>query len=826
MSDDVALPDFLDMHAALGQAWKDWSKSRDDVGEFENCLVLMELLATETRTWLYSRLAASDDITTDLTPKPDGPFGTEVSFLQQMQSHQFFSALASSMPEINNSFVSVDSVITLFKDYDNDYNNDSFQCALDQLSPSRDTWLTTIGHFVTLRNLYSHKAKQKDRNGAPINITARFTRLAPALGKAMSQWVSWMVHLAAKAFGSYRLLSRDEVLADNHYVLRDLREKQEVSSNFASTWYILYKEKHQPVELFARLETIEQISAEVRKRADRAESALFDSADKGMLLPLTGPAFGSPDHANSPGAREVIKRVRDVLGDPRFDSQKDLLKDYLARIVSARLNFEIIHLVPESRQDGNIKARLAGDLAVLALQASMSFGSSLSVSGSPLSGGSESLAQKDIDALSECFKDVFSTIGALPRAVPAGQRIDLGADTIEELLKWLRDEVNDGRLSLTSITRLADLVWHALRWDAPLYPDAEALDVQLWLGTPRDANTRRGMYRRTPASRGAALLIDQLKLIDYFEGWSDRLNTTLCDAMDDAKRWKWQDPHDLLAKTMARCLDIRRGESSASEINGDKENVFIVDATFDDRICRALALNKTPSAVVYPIDLEDIHKKRYPGWAIRRFPSPLRPDPEDGVGQYSILWHEIGRSIQYQDIPRVIVIKPFGAPLENTGKLDEAAAVAGQIAPRLTTAPFPLDTGHYIAVRRRYLFDDVSIVNDLVRTQDSMPPGFRDALHNSYRPFELYFLGYSLEEYGRRTRMLADIRPKDWDGIPSHGSLLYFSEPPPDGLISPYLRGAGIEHYDAPLRPALQNLGSRLAREEREEREKREGRRQ
>jgi hypothetical protein len=805
--EDVTLQNFLDMHPGLAELSGLWRRSGDPLEQFRNCLLLMEALAKETRIWLFSRLAASGEFPRQfLTPRAAGVFGTDVGFLQQFQNHRFLSQLAGAEPPRDDGFVPLRGVIGVFKNYHEQYDEASFKRALTRFPLNReDTWLATLGHFVTCRNLEGHQVSQVDSGGAPIIITARIRECASGLAESLARWVPWMIRQAANTLGGYRLRSRGEVSSDNHYALHALCEKQGFSTSTATTWYVLCDDRRQPLELFSRLETDEQIRAAVKRLDDGTESALFDSAAKGVLLPLIGPAFGLPDQPNSPGAKEVIQRARDVIGDPRFESSNDSLKDFLARIIAARLNFAVPDLASPSRRQGNTSARLAGDLASLALHASMSLGRSMSTSGSPLTGGSEALTQQDIEMLSKRISDVIATIRTLTKEVPANERIDLGADGVEELLQWLRDEVTDGHLSLTTVARLADMVWHALRWDAPLYPDAEALDVQLWLGTPRDANTRRAIYDRTPASSGAALLIDPAKLAEYFEGWSRRLEKTMSEALSEARGW-WRDPHGFVAEAMAECLEKRRGTPLGTEKPEDKENVFIVDATFDRRICLALAEARVPAAVVYPVDLEDIHKQKFPGWAIRRFPAPEKQVFEE----YSILWDGIGRAIYFQDVPRVIVIKPFGAPLE---PIDQLASAAKTAIDEFSAKSLPLDIANRITVKRRYLFDDVSILNDLVRRQDSMPPGFRDALHQPYsNPFELYFLGYSLEEYGRRARMLADVRPTGWDGVSTSGSLLYFSEPPPSGLVSPYLKGAGIDHYDMSLRTAMHELDLRLGR--------------
>ncbi|MEA2416618.1 MAG: hypothetical protein QOI58_3275 [Thermoanaerobaculia bacterium] len=816
MPDDLALEDFLRMNADLGKLFGIWRESREAVDEFKNCLLLMELLAKETRIWLFSKLAASGDLPGEfLTPRAAGAFGTDLNFLQQAK--RFFSGLAGSKPEAKDNFVPLEGVIRIFKNYGENYDKASFKRDLERLpQDSHETWLTTLGHFVTCRNLDGHQVSQLDSYGAPIIITERIREFAPFFAEANRQRVPWMVRQAASEFGSYKLRSREDVSGDNHYALHELREKQGFSSSIAGTWYVLSDERRRPVDLFARLETEEQISSAVRRLADLTESVLFDSAENGALLPLIGPAFGSPDQPDSPGARQVVQRAQNVIGDPKFES----LNEFLRGVLSDRLNLEIPDFKSASRQSCDIKARLVADLAILASQASKSFGSSLSISGAPLTGRCETLvAQAEIDAISKCIADVFETLGKLKKDIQEKHRIDLGADAIDDFLHWLREEVTDCRLSLTSVIRLSYLVWHSLRWDAPLYPDSQALDLQLYLGTPRLKNTRLPIYDPTPFSSGAALLLDPLKLADYLEGWSKRMEDTISTALIEARRRGWQDPYELVAKAMALCLKMRAGVPLASEIPGDKENVFIVDATFDQRICIALEEVKAPAAVVYPVDLVDRYDRKYPAWAIRRFPPPERPQQAgphwDGIDEHSILWQGIGRGILYQDKPRIIVIKPFGAPRERIDQLAKTARVAKEkLCPREATLPIEFEN---IAVKRRYLFDDVSILKDLVRKQDSMPPGFRTALHTNYGgPFDLYFLGYALEEYGRRARMLADVRPSEDDGMDSRKNGLYFSQPPPSGLVCLYLERAEIAGYGTPLRSAMQELELRLERHERE----------
>jgi hypothetical protein len=821
MTDDLRREDFLHIHRDLQQLWNAWRESRaanNSIEAFENCYLLMQLLASETRIWLFSRLSSRGELPrTIVPPRADCAFGSEVNFLNRLKHHPSMSALAVSRPDGSDRFISLASVLMLFNQYaeysHSDLRGERVKLAFDQLAKdSHDTWLDSLELFVRFRNLDDHPTNQLDSRGAPIVITKRLKVFAPLIADAMGDWIPWMVRQAAIAFGSYKLRSKEEVAAENHFALHNLRVRQGFDLSSAHKWYVYYDEKGTPVELFARLETNEQISNVVKRLADDTESALFKSAARGRLLPLIGPAFGLPDQPYSPGAAEVLQRARDIVGEERFESVEEFLKS----VIADRLNLPIPSLASASRQSCDTKARLAGELALLASHASRSFGNSLSASGLPPTGGSEALDPTEAGAISDRIADVSAAVRAFNKDILESNLIDLGADGIVDFLNWFGDEVRAGRLSLASVVRLADLVWHALRWDAPLYPDSEALDVQLWLGTPRLKDSRRPMYGRAPASSGAALLIEPPKLIDYLEGWSLRTELTIRNALIEARRKEWQAPHELVAKAMVLCLEVRQGVSPDSGGFGTK-NVFVVDATFDQRMYEALEDAGAARAVVYPVDMVDNRGDKYPAWAIHR---SLPVDNRDGLDEYSILWAG-GRTIDKQDVPRVIVIKPFGAPLELTENLSDAAMKAKNLCPGPLHFEWPKN---YISVKHRYLIDDVSILKDLVSTTDSMPPGFRDTLHSDYgnNPFELYFLGYALDEYGRRAHMLADVRPLEDRSLESTDRQYhterqhYLSQPPPSGLVCLYLERAGIVQYSTSLRKAMEDLALRLGRYERE----------
>ena len=825
MPDNVFLLEefIVNAHKNLQDCWQVWKKSlkaRNAVDEAKKCAELVETLARETRIWVFSKLADSRELPDNLTPpSARSVFGREVEFLDRFRENPSVGDLLGAKPDgASSGFVPLQRVYELVTAYDEDSDRaaEDIKRRFGQLEKSnQQTWLTMLHEFVPFRNLDSHRTNQLDSDGAPVTVIEDLERVAPLIAQAMRERVPWMMLQAAARFGSYEVQSRDDVKRDSHETVYELRRDKAFDSTRAGHWYARYDDEHNLVELFPRLESDAQVRTVVRDpAADSAESALFNSAKTGCFLPLIGPAFGLPDLPDSPGATEVLRRAWDVVSDDRYEP----LKGFLTRVVSDRLNLvDIPDLTPAApKRCDDLRARLVGELADLASKATMALGRSLSKSGSPLTGKSEVLDEDEAVALSKRIKEVSEVVRTLSRTIPETDCIDLGAYAIEQSLRDLNnDEVRDNRLSLNSVSWLDDLVWHALRWDAPLYPDSEALDLQLLLGARRSDNRRGAILGRSPASSGAALVIEPQKLVEYLESWSRRIEKRMRAAVIGAKSRGWKDPYETLAKAMVLCLEMRqKGTTADSEQRFDqRRNVFIVDATFDQRMCTALEQERAMGAVVYPVDIVDADNNKYPVWAMRRFPRPVNADDET-----SILWDNCGRTIDWQDVPRIIVLKPFGAPLERIDQLEDAQRRAQRELNNLNF-PVPEERQKSTVIQRRYLFDDVSILRDMVRRQDSMPPGFRHTIHDyTDRMFELYFLGYAIDEYGRRARIVADVRPEDDDGREkdSRGKPRFVSHPPPNELVFHYLMRAGFADYDTPLPTAMRDLALSLEQSKRE----------
>ena len=813
----VLFDDFIDnAHDNLQTAWHAWKRAqrtRYAVDEYKKSLELVETLARETRIWIFSMLADSRELPNGLrTPSAKSAFGSEVNLLRQLMADHRLCALAESKPDVSSNYVRLQKVFELVKTYNKsaDATAEQFERQFDTIErDSRETWLETVEAFVPFRNLNDHRTSQLDSAGAPIAVTERMEQVAPFVASAMKERMRWMMSVAAAHIGRFELRSTKDVAADKHETVSDLRRKKQFGSSSANYWYVRYDDRRDAQELFARLETDEQVSAAIS--GDETDSAIFSSARDGTLLPLIGPAFGLPEKPHSPGAVDVLRRVSAVVNEKRYAT----LSEFLSRLASYRLNIDVHDCALVPAGPCNPRHALAGELAFLASQASVAFGHSLAKSGSPIAANGEVLDEAEAAALTIRIREVKEYVVNLLRTIPERERNDLGAYGILGDLTKLETEIGDKRLSLSAVSWLEDIVWHALRWDAPLYPDSEALDLQLSLGSRRQ-DGGPALLSRAPASCGAALLIEEKRLFDYFEKWSSRMERRIREAHKDATSSGWRDPYKLVAKAMVLCLEMRQTGAVDVERPGQKKNVFVVDATFDQRMCTALEEEERAMvAVVYPIDLVDRSNNRYPAWAMRRSPRPTNSD----VYEYAILWDDCGRIINWQDTPRIIVLKPFGAPLERISQLAEATKLTRRELKDFQF-PVPEDLREDITVEHRYLFDDVSILKDMLRRQDSMPPGLRHALHDDVNgpSFQFFFLGYTIDEYGRRARMVADVRPENDDGREYRSKVLYLSHPPPSGLVLHYLERAGAQVSDTSLPTAMRELELSLKQYKREAR--------
>jgi len=823
----VVLDDFITAHKNLQVSWQVWRKSsrtRSNASdEVKRCGELMEMLARETRIWILSKLADLGQLPS-VRPSAKSAFGHEVNFLRGLRTHPSLCKLADSSPDASYSFVELKKVEDLVRAYLREPDLDRFKRDFDDLEKGTSRpWLDTMSDFVPFRNIDSHGTAQPNAEGVPTNVTARLPHVAPSIAQAMRERIEWMMLQAAEHLGKYELRSREDVAADRDYSVRKLLTRKAFDLSAADYWYVRYDDENDErnaVELFPRLESenqFESFESAVVGATELPESPMFVSAKCGRFLPLIGPAFGSPDHADSPGATEVVERARTVVGDERYTA----LAGFLARLVSDRLNLDIPDLAagPSGSCD-TLRTRLVGELASLASQATVAFGRSLSKWGTAFTENGELLDDGDVEPLMKQIRTVRDFVKSLhnDRTMSEGDRTDLGVDAIADGLHVLgADEVSDKRLSVTSVAWLGDLVWHALRWDASLYPDSQALNVQLSLGMGGSPVRGGAALAHTLASSGTALSIGASELEEYLASWSRRRETRAKNSARTSKERAWQDPYEVIAKALDLCLKMRhlntyptapdREGTEDSECRLEAGNaVFVVDATFDQRMCESLKMIGGKYAVIYPIDIVDKDNIKHPAWAMRRFPRPAKADLE-----YSVLWDDCGRTIDWQDVPRILVIKPYGAPLEPTEPIEKAVLRAQE---ELRNFPVDVDRrGKFYPITRRFLFDDVSILKDMVQKQDSMPPGFRNAIHNSAeKPFELFFLGYAIEEHGRRARIVADVRPASDDGQDPKNKPRYLSQPSPApaGFVYHYLERAGFKNQKISLGRAMKDLALSL----------------
>jgi hypothetical protein len=800
------LIDFINygIHEDLKKAYDLWFKSsrQRDREEFKNSVRLGEMLARETRIWVLSKLVSERQLSADLVLPPDKTdFGKELNFLDSLQHHPFLKELTGSRPDATERFVPLEEVFELVKRFLNtaSYTLDQFKNDFDALAPSTgETWLQTMRFFQRFRNLEGHDAAQLTTDGTPAFVVDKLANLTPAIVRAMRVRIDWMIRRVAVHLGGYELQSKADIEKDRDYSVQVLL-KAKPPSGFTTRMYVRFDEERNATELFARLENSEQVQSSKLDLAEVTDSKIFRSAENGLFLPLIGTTFGLPDRQESPGAAEVLARARAVVGQERFRS----LETFLARVVSQRLGFEVKDLKPLTPMGTRDTGRdeLVGELALLASQAARAIGSALAKSGPPLTGEVEVLDEADVKPLREQIGQVLLFLNNSLGSMPTADRVDLGLDAIANgLLVLDRHDVESKKLSLASIAWLNDLVWHALRWDAPFYPDSRALDLQLSLGVQRDPDRGFVVWGSSTAFSSAVLYLEPPKLNDYLVNWSRRMEGRVFRAVSSSRGWR--DPYRLVAKAMALCLEKRQGLDADLGV-GYKKNVFVVDATFDQRMCNALEKAGAKVAVVYPVDIIDENNIKYPAWGMRR------SKPVEASAEYSVLWDDCDRTINYQDVPRVIVIKPFGAPLESVEQLARAVDRA-----KATLQNFPIDDHGKVCryrVEPKYLFDDVSILRDIIRIQDSMPPGFRQAIHDQNDPFELFFLGYGIEEYGRRARMIADVRPPHDIGRDVSAQPRYLSQPPPSGLTYQYLKRAGLFIDDSmPLQAAMKDLALSL----------------
>jgi len=462
---------------------------------------------------------------------------------------------------------------------------------------------------------------------------------------------------------------------------------------------------------------------------------------------------------------------------------------FLTELVADRLRMDSLRdLSPSGAATVSAEAELVGRLGLIAFEATMLYATAIKSSDKPLA--SERTLRLPADDYRRLKKDIVEMAQSLTaRTAQFRDKSDFGGQLMSANLKVVAGEISTQEgITALQVGWLTDLVWHAIRFDAPYYPDSESMAVQIALCAAEHDSSNLRVH--AAAASGPALVVGQDRCAKYYTEWLGRMIGRVDRAQASIVRRKDTcDPYATLVRALRVSLD------KTNEKKGIPASpVFVIDASLDQRMCDALERSKVSSAVVFPISVGDI-----PGWGVRTSPENTRR---------LMLYEETPTSNKVSKLgARVVIVKPYGAPLEDLPVLSADSTDDQQqwLDGHTDKKKKKQTTSH------RILSDDLSVLHDLVRKEDSLPPGLRKELHTSVRTpgWDLFFLGYPLDEQGRRMRIVADVEPQD-DEFGIEPKRYYISQPTPTGLTRLYLDRAGFTVSDQGLTESMSDLADCL----------------
>ena len=794
----------------LHEAWDSWKlPDQEKFDQFEKCIEFIEVLLTEVTDLSISAMAENlpPGFRTSYSKEKKVTFGGAFRLLCKLKGSPF-DDIKSSKPESRQDMVSIEGILNNVKSKLEELATPQEGAPEDVAPRTLEGWLRAVEIFVQFRNLIGHRAKMQQGDCKPtINVSDKLRALLSDdhYTKPLCKWAEWLAFSAVNVFINYRIgsykTSDQNALTFN--LVSSKGKEIRVARNLiigqqepviGEHWYIQMLGDN-PDGAFLRLSDDDKIRMAIAK-CNPVISPIYKAASNGTLMAVIGPELGYPTDDSEIGAKEILHRIDKLSSDINYRQTGD----FLHALAKQRLH---LSEQPETNVFTLVRidkpTELAGKLALIAKAATIHYAETLSSGSSPLS--TKDVVKMEPIALSALCRDILRLAQEI-KSAPADE-VDLGAMAISMDLVDIRSEIAlDKGISLSQVDWLTDLLWHTLRWDAPYYPDSESMAIQISLCARTETINPKVLRFHGAASSSSGLVIEPENCQEYITGWLSRLKRRVDTAKKNIQIKN--DPHTMIARAMAVCLSAR---NSTTKRLGIGNSVFIVDASLDQRMADALEASGVPSAIVYPVTVSD-----KPAWAVRRFPEK---DAEcDLLADSGLGGTE--KAVQGGTPPRVVVIKPFGAPGEDTNHKNLNSAVLKLFHDGM--AFFDGMNAESLEIKHRILFDDISILHDLIKPVDSLPPGFRTLLHDEPSPsrkWELFFLGYPLDEPGRRTRLIADVHPNTQDPRNNPGKPLrtpvrhYLSEPAPTGLDSQYLFRAGFldAFRQMPLSEALHGLG-------------------
>jgi hypothetical protein len=400
--------------------------------------------------------------------------------------------------------------------------------------------------------------------------------------------------------------------------------------------------------------------------------------------------------------------------------------------------------------------------------------------------------------------DADSIAGLFHEARKLAQRIDdkwgreandigLGAHGIASYLKKLaaRFHAGESELHLTELAWLGDLLWHLIRYDAPMYPTVEELGFQIAVW-----GAIGGPARRRPASAVAMSMEDE-QHVAVIREWFGRYGSA--EALDVAVPF-----YEKLAEAL--CIRAPRPANGAqaeaagprrSSDSGTGQFVPVaVSCNFDRELERALLRRGRSFHVTFPVRLAYAQRASMgpeTGWVLRTIQIA-----DDGMTHDSDQLLDASLRAGHLAVLRgnfigPLIVKLHGSPLDELPKVSSLAVKMG---------PAALETARPSGLRHKLVFSDHQIIADAIGGGDVLPPGLRELLGEAGKRMVCFF-GFPLRDPNSRLRVLHTL---------STSPQALLQEYPEDELRSPLVTRLGVRYYAEQLDEVARVINSELPR--------------
>jgi hypothetical protein len=333
-------------------------------------------------------------------------------------------------------------------------------------------------------------------------------------------------------------------------------------------------------------------------------------------------------------------------------------------------------------------------------------------------------------------------------------KLGLGAYGIEKRLKVLKETTTQQwpMVPITLLEWIGDLLWHTLRFSAPMYPAPDDLAFQISVCLEDSLQLRKHPVGAVASPFDADKRPIETHLVQWFGVWANRQGNVKSPF------------HEALARALYHALApapaASSGNSTAERTAARRQFVPVaLDTTFEEELQRVFRKCGVPFHVAFPADLSYRHKETdgsNPGTVTSRKCWVLYSETAVGHSSWAYLGNEknpddwgIGQqSLSGRRFEGPLIVKLNGAPLVPLPPDDGVSVPLEGVPSHLAV----------ICLRHRVIMSYSEVIR-VVGNQDAVPPGL-DLLLKIPRPIHgvpsartLCLLGFSLTDSNNRLRV-------------------------------------------------------------------------